>query len=311
MILHKNAEAFRLLIDNISEKYKIRRDVLEKDYYVTLILYELSQKPKQEYAYFKGGTALYKALKSIRRFSEDIDLTVFIDDCPNNSQAKKRLVNSTLKYKSLPFNKILASNKSSITCEYSYHSIFNMLDDDPLQRFGNVRIESTSFTISEPTELIKIAPHLYELSGDDDKRILEEKFNIIPFDIETITLERIFIDKIFAAQFYYERGLFDDVAKHIYDLAILFNNQRIKDLFLNYDRLENIIKYKRLEEQKRKGGVSSELAINSFWYFDGFKNNLEIEKAFVRMQNIYVFNQTDKLDINYVCRVLREIQNQF
>lgn len=54
-----------LLISNISERTGVREDVLEKDYYVTL-LKELSEKKNQNYAYFKGGTALYKALKSIR-----------------------------------------------------------------------------------------------------------------------------------------------------------------------------------------------------------------------------------------------------
>ncbi len=31
--------------------------------------------------YFKGGTALYKADGGMKRFSEDIDLTVEIKDC--------------------------------------------------------------------------------------------------------------------------------------------------------------------------------------------------------------------------------------
>ncbi len=64
-------------------------------------LKELSQIPNQGYAYFKGGTALYKTLNLKQRFSEDIDLTVCIEDCPTNSQAKKRLENVTLKYNTL------------------------------------------------------------------------------------------------------------------------------------------------------------------------------------------------------------------
>ena len=89
MKLHLDREAFQFVVDDISKRCSVRRDVLEKDYYVTLLLKELSKKKNQVYAYFKGGTALYKALKSIRRFSEDIDLTVYIDDCPTPSQAKK------------------------------------------------------------------------------------------------------------------------------------------------------------------------------------------------------------------------------
>lgn len=87
MKLHLDKTAFEFIIDEVASEKHIRRDVLEKDYYVTLLLKELSKKDNQGYAYFKGGTALYKALKSIRRFSEDIDLTVFIEDCPTPSQA--------------------------------------------------------------------------------------------------------------------------------------------------------------------------------------------------------------------------------
>ena len=63
MKLHESKESMELLISNISERTGVREDVLEKDYYVTLLLKELSEKKNQNYAYFKGGTALYKALK--------------------------------------------------------------------------------------------------------------------------------------------------------------------------------------------------------------------------------------------------------
>jgi predicted nucleotidyltransferase component of viral defense system len=90
MKLHLDRPAFGLIIDEISKQNNIRRDVLEKDYYVTLLLKELSEMDNQGYAYFKGGTALYKALKSIRRFSEDIDLTVFIENCSSPNQKQKK-----------------------------------------------------------------------------------------------------------------------------------------------------------------------------------------------------------------------------
>lgn len=41
-------------------------------------------------AYFKGGTALYKALKMTNRFSEDIDLSVDTRGC-SRTQGDKRL----------------------------------------------------------------------------------------------------------------------------------------------------------------------------------------------------------------------------
>lgn len=38
MILHNDIEAFKVLIDHIHEKNGYRKDVLEKDYYVVLLL---------------------------------------------------------------------------------------------------------------------------------------------------------------------------------------------------------------------------------------------------------------------------------
>lgn len=101
MKLHEDKFAFLNIINLIHEASGIRSDILEKDYYVTLLLRELADKQAELPAYFKGGTALYKAQKSIRRFSEDIDLTVCIDNC-SNSQAKKRLELATKKYQALP-----------------------------------------------------------------------------------------------------------------------------------------------------------------------------------------------------------------
>jgi len=94
MILHKSRDDFQEIVLQISSQEAIRPDVLERDYYVTLMLEELSRMQHEIRAYFKGGTALYKALSSINRFSEDIDLTVSIDDLTTGSQQKKRLEKS-------------------------------------------------------------------------------------------------------------------------------------------------------------------------------------------------------------------------
>ncbi|MFR8542785.1 MAG: hypothetical protein ACLVD8_25745 [Enterocloster sp.] len=88
-----------------------------------------------------------KAQKSIRRFSEDIDLTVCIDNCSNN-QAKKRLELATKKYQSLPRTsrkELEDDRKGSITAVYDYAPLVGIDSDDPLQRFGYVKVEGTSF----------------------------------------------------------------------------------------------------------------------------------------------------------------------
>src|SRR3989338_5177330 len=48
-------------------------DFLEKDFYITLLLYELDKNGVSESLVFKGGTCLSKAYLDYHRFSEDID----------------------------------------------------------------------------------------------------------------------------------------------------------------------------------------------------------------------------------------------
>ena len=119
MILHENKDAFKALISSVSERTNIREDIIEKDYYLTLMLSELASKQETIKAYFKGGTALYKAIGRMIRFSEDIDITVDVDDSSNN-QKKVRLEKSA-KYNFLQRtdDKSLESNNlGSITKVY-------------------------------------------------------------------------------------------------------------------------------------------------------------------------------------------------
>lgn len=223
MKLHLDKAAFRVLLDSIHTQSGIREDVLEKDYYVTLVLMELSVKQQEGLpAYFKGGTALYKALKMINRFSEDIDLSVDTREC-SRSQSDKRLANATKKYFILPRNREEGkTNRSEIIAVYDYEPVTVYDENDALQRFGRLKIEATSFTISEPVESMEIAPMLYNYANDKQKDILESKYDVKPFSIKTISLERAFIDKLFAAEAYTraskEPHRAFEAAKHIYDL---------------------------------------------------------------------------------------------
>ena len=101
MKLHEDRDAFLFMIEQIHQKTGQREDVLEKDYYVVLFLKELAKMQEEGLqAYFKGGTALYKALKTTKRFSEDIDLSVDTRGC-SRSQNDKRLERAAKKYQSL------------------------------------------------------------------------------------------------------------------------------------------------------------------------------------------------------------------
>lgn len=323
MKLHLFRDDFEAILLDIAEREDIRADVLEKDYYVSLLLKELSLKQNDLKSYFKGGTALYKALSSINRFSEDIDLTVCTNDCTSNNQKKTRLEVSAKGYTSLerliddPEN---VNSKSSITSIYGYLPIIESIGDDPLQRFGRVKVEATSFTISEPVELMTIAPVVHTKANSEQVKILEDKFDVKPFELLTIKLERIFIDKIFAAEFYFTRYKASehsdnkkqfafDVSKHIYDLMFLHRNEKIQSLLLNESSLKQLISYKRLEEKHRHGGIPSSLPIRNFTYLHELLTDQDFQHEYNRMQEIYVFKESDIIPLSNAVDVISSIRS--
>ena len=302
MKLHEDKLAFLNIISLIHEVSGIRSDILEKDYYVTLPLRELADKQAELPAYFKGGTALYKAQKSICRFSEDIDLTVCIDNC-SNSQAKKRLELATKKYQVLPRTsrkELEDDRKGSITAVYDYIPLVGVDTDDPLQRFGYVKVEGTSFTVSEPFTSLEIEPILYTYAAEGQRKILQTQYDVGPFMIKTIRLERIFADKIFAAEFYNEREMYFDVAKHLYDVSIMLDLEQIQGMIGNRQMFLEMLGYKRLEETRRTGSDLAEKKFSDFRLLRGFADNDALRKDYQNMQRNYVFAKEDVLPFDFV-----------
>jgi predicted nucleotidyltransferase component of viral defense system len=310
MLFHLKEEDFKKFIGDMSKRINIDADIIEKDYYVCTVLKELAEKQEYLKAYFKGGTAVYKILDTMNRFSEDIDLTVEVVKGDSNNSNKTRLKKSALGYKipGLVLDKDKTKDvKQSVTAYYKYFTFFEN-EENQLHRAGEIQIEATSFTVSEPTELHIIEPILYKYANEKEREILTKEFDIKPFEIKVQKLERIFVDKLFAAQLYFEKQMYVDLSKHLYDLTILFKTKRIKDLFNNEEEFEKIVKYKRKEEIYRKGGVDKNIQIKDFGYFN-MEYNDDLLKAFKLMQDKYIFKDEYRITMEESKEVLNELKD--
>lgn len=74
-MLHNNTELFEQAVLRTSEHMGIDAGIIEKDYFVTLMLQEISSRVPD--IVFKGGTSLSKCHKIINRFSEDFDISLY------------------------------------------------------------------------------------------------------------------------------------------------------------------------------------------------------------------------------------------
>ena len=118
--------------------------------------------------------------------------------------------------------------------------------------------------------------------------------------INTIRLERIFADKIFAAEFYYERKMYFDVAKHLYDVSVMFDLEQIQEMIQNQQTFLEMLGYKRLEETRRTGSDQAEKKFSDFQLLRGFSDNEALRKDYQNMQRNYVFAEEDALSFGFV-----------
>lgn len=231
MYLHKeNRDLFRDAILLTSQKLELSEDIVEKDYYVTLILKKLSQ---IEYPVaFKGGTSLSKAFHVIDRFSEDIDIT--FTEHLGEARRKK------LKYKILKpiadelglvirnFDSI-ESDKNLNHYDFYYESV---VGDRVLNAISPyVKLETALMSYAFPTEEKLLGNYILDALGTDEEEFIAT-YDLQPFVMRVQSLNRTLIDKIFAVCDYYTKGKARRNARHLYDIYMLSKYVDIDDAFL-------------------------------------------------------------------------------
>lgn len=212
--LHNNREQFAEAINLAVFQTGLAPEIIEKDYYITLILRKLSE--MFDFVVFKGGTSLSKCHKVIDRFSEDIDIT--IDNSLSQGQKKK------LKYGIVEIAEefgMKISNIDDIRSRRDYNCYRIEYDSVLKSTSGAVNpmvIMETSFTeVSFPTVTLAVGSYIGELLQEEAPEMLTE-YSLNPFEMKVQGLDRTLIDKVFAVCDYYLSGRVKKHSRHIYDI---------------------------------------------------------------------------------------------
>lgn len=96
MNLHENPDVFEELILATASELRIPTSVVEKDYFLTIVLKLLTS--RIENIVFKGGTSLTKGYQLLERFSEDIDLTFDANIGKPSESTKKKIKTNYYQY---------------------------------------------------------------------------------------------------------------------------------------------------------------------------------------------------------------------
>ncbi len=221
MYLHKgDRELFHDIIVTVSEKENLSADIVEKDYYVTMILKSLAG--RCDNVVFKGGTSLSKAFHVIERFSEDVDISF----TEHLGEGKRK----TLKYKvlksiseelGLPISNWhrIESNKNYNHYDFVYESIIGA--DVALMPW--VKVETALMAYSFPTENREISNVIYDCLKDSDSDIVEE-YDLTPFFMQVQSVSRTLVDKMYAVCDYFLLNKAYRNSRHLYDIYKLYSH---------------------------------------------------------------------------------------
>lgn len=212
--LHEEREVFFNAVNLASVREAILPTVVEKDYYVTMILRRLSE--KLGFIVFKGGTSLSKCHKVIKRFSEDIDIT--IDE--KLSQGQMRSLKHTIMEIAQDLG-LMISNIDETRSRRSYNqyilefsSVLSEVNDIiPAQ----VLLETSFAEISYPTVILPVNSYIGDMMKTEAPD-LRKSYKLEPFEMKVQALDRTLVDKVFAICDYYLDGNVSKHSRHIYDV---------------------------------------------------------------------------------------------
>ena len=225
--LHENREEFTNAVNLASEYFHILPIIAEKDYYVTMILRELSE--HQDFIVFKGGTSLSKCHKAIKRFSEDIDITIDSKLTQGQMKKLKESIKAIAEQLGLSIPNIddTRSRRSYNRYILEYQSVLSE-PDDAVQTA--VLMETSFAEVSFPTVVLPVHSYIGDMMAEEAPGELEN-FCLEPFEMKVQGLDRTLADKAFAICDYYMQ---DRVKKHSRHTVSGYCDPSYRQCFISY-----------------------------------------------------------------------------
>lgn len=259
------------VLDQVTAVTGLPAFVVEKDWWVCVVLKAVFQSKYAGSIIFKGGTSLSKAYQIIERFSEDIDLIIDrhllgFDELNSKSQIKKLrkasggfIINdfrneliAQLRALGVPddlyevkFNEEVDDTSDPNTLEIYYQSVtrFNSIY---IQK--RVLLEMGARSLTEPAEQRSVIS------------FLDEQFNRLPFampafNVQVVVPTRTFIEKVLLLHEEFSKPIdkirSERLSRHLYDLEKLMDTNHGNNA-INDDMLfETIVAHRKSMNQIR------------------------------------------------------------
>lgn len=236
MKLHNTSDAFRELLQRTAEATGIHPLFVQKDYWLTTVLRELSLSPKRNLAVFKGGTSLTKAYRLIERFSEDVDLALLLPADLSQNQIKSRIDSiSKAITKHLQEVQIEDVTRKWSRFRRTAHTFPSVMEGllFPSEAREELVLEINAFADPSLMQEASIESFIGEYLRGQNRPELIEQFDLQPFTLQVLKPTRTLTEKVLALA----RAARDekdpikqlqDKIRHTYDLYCLLQNPELQ-----------------------------------------------------------------------------------
>ena len=233
------------IIETVARELGRSEQMVEKDTIQSMFLYELA---KSDLPFvFKGGTSLSKAYNLIDRFSEDIDLSMNRRPTQSERVKSKELISEIAENLGL-----VLSNPEEIKSRYDYNKYVFKYDS----LFSVIPLE----IIIETSYYQSVYPFDKHVVGSFVGRFCLDRNIILPVPFEAAevimnvqSVERTFVDKVFAVCDYKIQNMQDRDSRHLYDICKL-----LREVELN-EELDKLIDMVRDDRMQSKNNPSAQL----------------------------------------------------
>lgn len=236
------------IIETVAREQGRSEQMVEKDTIQSMFLYELA---KSELPFvFKGGTSLSKAYDLIDRFSEDIDLSMNRRPTQSERVKSKEIVISIAEGLGLSL-----FNPDEIKSRYDYNKyVFqydSMFATIPLE----IIVETSYYQAVYPVEKHIVCSFVGKFCKERNITLP------IPFEAAEVymnvqSVERTFVDKVFAVCDYKIQNMQDRDSRHLYDIC------KLLELVKMDKQLDELIDIVRDDRMHSKNNPSAQLEYN-------------------------------------------------
>jgi len=235
MKLDQNRTQFADAIRATSEYLGILPVYVEKDYWITRILQQLSRSSYANSVVWKGGTSLSKGFGLIDRFSSDIDIAVLTEGM-NGNQIKTIIskVNKQMA-EGIPEREVDGETSKGSRYRKTYHYYDSTLSSQSqgMNLLGNyVIIEINSFANPYPYVRRTISSFIGQFMLANGFEDLMKQYDMYPFEVNVLDMRRTLCEKVVSLlRFSFTNPPTEGLRKkirHFYDLHFLLNVEECK-----------------------------------------------------------------------------------